>query len=104
MKYHPGIINENGLSLIEDTYLLAALMTFEPSISCKPRWNESGKVVFEVLGPISDGMRRYFAGEQASLSKYASTLKFLRSSIFAMRKSGGHHCKGVHESFDRSVA
>jgi hypothetical protein len=104
MKYHPGIINDNGLSLIEDTYLLAALMTFEPSISCKPQWSENGKVVFEVQGPISDGMRRYFAGEQASLSKYTSTLKFLRSSIFAMRKSEGTHCKGSHRSFNRSVA
>lgn len=104
MKYSPVIINGKNMSVIEDTYLLAALMTFEPSISCTPFWNESGKVAFEVAGPISDGMRRYFSGEQASLSTYTTKLKYLRSSIFAMRKSSVSYQRGLHQSFNRSFA
>ncbi|GAM11746.1 hypothetical protein OR1_04064 [Geobacter sp. OR-1] len=104
MRYNPVIINGKNLSIIEDTYLLAALMTFEPSISCTPFWNESGKVVFEVAGPISEGMRRYFSGEQASLVVYTAKLKFLRSSIFSLRKSSANYKHGLCGSLNRSVA
>jgi hypothetical protein len=104
MKYSPVIVNGQNQSIIEDTYLLAALMTFDPSISFNLVWNDCGKVVFEVEGPISEGMRRYYSGEPAPLAKYTSTLKFLRSSIFAMKKS----CVGIRKEskreFERSVA
>jgi hypothetical protein len=95
MKYNPVIMNGQNQSIIEDTYLLAALMTFEPSISFDLIWNDRGKVVFAVEGPISDGMQRYFSGEQAPLSIYTSKLKYLRSSIFAMRKSSVHSTDNV---------
>jgi hypothetical protein len=102
MKYNPVIINGENISVIEDTYLLAALLTFDPSISCIPIWNENGKVVFEVEGSISEGMRRYFSGEPAPLSVYTSKLKYIRSSIFSMRKSSASYRKGLRESFNRS--
>jgi hypothetical protein len=104
MKYNPVIINGKNLSVIEDTYLLAALMTFEPSISCTPFWDERGKVVFEVTGPISEGMRRYFSGEHASLSIYTSKLKYLRASIFAMKQSSVNYQNGQQESLKRNFA
>ncbi|MBT0664622.1 hypothetical protein KI809_09960 [Geobacter pelophilus] len=104
MKYHPVIINGKNLSVIEDTYLLAALMTFEPSITCTPFWNEKGKVAFEVAGPISEGMRRYFSGEQASLAIYTSKLKYLRASIFAMKQSSVSYQAGLHGSLNSSFA
>lgn len=108
MKYHPVIMNGNNQSIIEDTYLLAALMTFEPSISFNLVWNDSGKVVFAVEGPISEGMNRYFSGEQAPLSIYTSKLKYLRSSIFAMRNSSrntsGNYRNELRGTLNKSVA
>jgi len=86
MKYNPVIINDKNLSVIEDIYLLAALKTFEPSISSTPFWNDSGKVVFRVEGPISDGMRRYFSGESAPLSAFTTKVKSLRNEVYAMRQ------------------
>ena len=81
------IIKGQDSSIIEDTYLLAALVTFDPSIKYSPRRDAEGKVSFEVQGKISDDMGRLYAGETASLKTYISNLKALRSAIFALRST-----------------
>lgn len=81
------IIKDRNTSIIEDTYLLAALLTFEPSIKYNPRLDASGKVAFEVEGRISDEMGRLYAGDGAPLTTYISNLKMLRSAIFALRST-----------------
>ncbi len=87
-KDHTAItITGPNASIIEDTYLLAALITFDPTIKYHPRRDSQGKVSFEVTGKISDEMGRLFAGEQAPLKTYISNLKALRSAIFALRST-----------------
>lgn len=87
-KNHVGIIIKNqNTSIIEDTYLLAALLTFDPSITYYPLQDDSGNVSFEVKGKIADDLGRLFAGEAAPLKTYISNLKTLRSAIFALRNA-----------------
>ena len=88
-KQHTSIvIKSQTTSIIEDTYLLAALLTFDPSIKYNPLRDAAGKVSFEVEGKISDEMGRLYAGETAPLKTYISNLKALRSAIFALKSSG----------------
>lgn len=87
-KDHTSItIKNQNTSIIEDTYLLAALLTFDPSITYYPLRDSSGKVSFEVKGKISDEMGRLFAGEAAPLKTYIRNLKTLRTAIFALKSS-----------------
>lgn len=88
-KHSTIIIKDQTTSIIEDTYLLAALLTFDPSIQYSPRRDITGNVSFEVSGRIADKMGRYYAGETASLKTYISNLKALRTAIFAMKNSRG---------------
>ena len=81
------IIQDQETSIIEDTYLLAALVTFDPTLRYSPLQDPSGKVSFEVHGKIADKMGQLYAGDAASLKAYISNLKMLRSAIFALRSS-----------------
>jgi len=83
------VIKGQNTSIIEDTYLLAALITFDPSITYYPRRDSAGNVSFEVKGEISDKMGRLYAGETASLKTYIANLKTLRSAIFALKNKRG---------------
>jgi hypothetical protein len=80
-------IKDQETSIIEDTYLLAALVTFDPTIKYSPLQDPSGKVSFEVHGKIADKMGQLYAGDSASLKTYISNLKSLRSAIFALRST-----------------
>lgn len=101
-KDHTSIIIKNqDTSIIEDTYLLAALLTFDPSISYYPVRDGSGKVSFEVRGKISDEMGRLFAGESAPLKTYIRNLKALRSAIFALRSTYQNGRRAAHAAADR---
>jgi hypothetical protein len=80
-------IKDLETSIIEDTYLLAALVTFDPTIKYSPLQDPSGKVSFEVYGKIADKMGQLYAGDSASLKTYISNLKTLRSAIFALRST-----------------
>lgn len=80
-------IKDQETSIIEDTYLLAALVTFDPTIKYSPLQDPSGKVSFEVYGKIADKMGHFYAGDAASLKTYVSNLKALRSAIFALRNT-----------------
>ena len=85
---HPAfVIKDQNTSIIEDTYLLAALLTFDPSIEYYPLRDSLGRVSFEVYGKISDQMRRLYEGEPAPVQKYISNLKALRSAIFALKST-----------------
>ena len=87
-KMHSSIIMKSQTtSIIEDTYLLAALLTFDPNIKYNPVRDAAGKVSFEVEGKIANEMGRLFAGEAASLKTYISNLKTLRSAIFALKST-----------------
>lgn len=87
-KHSAIIIKSQTLSIIEDTYLLAALLTFDPSISYYPKKDSAtGNVSFEVKGKISDKMELLYAGETAPLKTYIANLKSLRSAIFALKNS-----------------
>lgn len=87
-KKHSDIIIKNqSTSIIEDTYLLAALLTFDPSITYYPKRDGSGNVSFEVTGRIADEMGRFYSGETAPLQTYITNLKRLRSAIFALKNS-----------------
>lgn len=86
-KNPPFIIKDRNTSIIEDTYLLAALLTFDPSIRYYPLLNEAGRVSFEVHGRIADQMRRLYEGEAAPVNEYISNLKSLRSAIFALKNT-----------------
>jgi hypothetical protein len=87
-KRHTAInFVDQETSIIEDTYLLAALLTFDPTLSYSPRRDEAGKVSFEVHGRIADNMGRFYSGEDAPLKTYIGNLKALRSAIFALRGS-----------------
>lgn len=81
------IIKNQTTSIIEDTYLLAALLTFDPNIKYYAKRDSTGNVSFEVIGKISDKMGLLYAGESASLKAYISNLKTLRSAIFALKNS-----------------
>ncbi len=83
----PFLITGNDTSIIEDTYLLAALLTFDPTISYKPLRDRSGYIAFEVKGRIADAMGRYYANESTPIGQYITNLKKLRTTIFAL-KSG----------------
>jgi hypothetical protein len=80
-------IKDQETSIIEDTYLLAALVTFDPTIKYAPFQDPSGKVSFEVYGKVADKMGQLYAGDSASLKTYISNLKMLRSAIFALRST-----------------
>ena len=84
-KHASIIINGQDSAVLEDTYLLAALLTFDPTLKYCPVWDGAGKVVFEVNGRIADMMGRLYAGEEAPLTSYIRHLKALRSAIFALR-------------------
>lgn len=87
-KEHTSIIIKNqNTSIIEDTYLLAALLTFDPTITYYPVQDGQGKVSFEVHGKIADNMGRLYAGDTAPLQSYISNLKTLRSAIFALKST-----------------
>lgn len=86
-KHSAIIIKSQTLSIIEDTYLLAALLTFDPSISYYPKKDSTGNVSFEVKGKIADKMELLYAGETAPLKTYIANLKSLRSAIFALKNS-----------------
>jgi hypothetical protein len=77
-------------AIIEDTYLLAAMITFDPDLSWLPTTTGAETVGFCVSGRIADAMGRYFKGEAAPLQQYSTNLKRLRSSIFAYRHKNGH--------------
>ena len=48
-RKHAAIIcKSQNISIIEDTYLLAALLTFSPDITYQPIINRDGNVCFEV--------------------------------------------------------
>lgn len=76
---------DQNTSIIRDTYLLAALLTFDPSIRYYPRRDALGKVVFEVSGTISDEMERFFAGGHAPLTTFVKNLRKLQATIFELR-------------------
>ena len=84
-RYTSVIIKDQDTAIIEDTYLVAALVTFDPSITYTPVLDAAGKVSFEVRGGIADRMGQLYAGDAASLKTYISNLKMLRSAIFALR-------------------
>ena len=76
------------MTVIEDTYLLAALLTFAPGLSYVPRRNADGRISFVVTGRIADEMGRLYAGESAPLKDYIANLKALRAKIFALKGVG----------------
>ncbi|HEY6008704.1 MAG TPA: hypothetical protein VIU40_10315 [Geobacteraceae bacterium] len=80
--------NEETVAYIEDTYLLAALVTFDPDIRYTPVIDRAGRVAFEVSGNTAPLIGRLYAGESAPIATYISNLKALRSAIFAMKKAG----------------
>jgi hypothetical protein len=80
--------DEETVAYIEDTYLLAALVTYDPSITYTPVMDRAGRVAFEVSGDMSPLIGKLYAGERAPLNTYISNLKALRSAIFAMKKAG----------------
>lgn len=86
-RFKSIIIKDQETSIIEDSYLVAALVTLDPTIKYKPVQGADGKVSFQVQGKISDEMGRIYSGESASLSTYISNLKACRSAIFALRSS-----------------
>jgi len=86
-QHNKVIFIDNQTSIVEDTYLLAALITFDPTISYSPVKNANGKIAFEVKGRISDNMGKMYQGEMAPLNTYVSNLKSLRSIIFAMKNT-----------------
>ncbi len=81
----PFLITGNDTSIIEDTYLLAALLTFDPTISYRARRDRSGYIAFEVKGRIADAMGRYYANESTPIGLYITNLKRLRATIFALK-------------------
>lgn len=87
-RRHTSItVKDQETSIIEDSYLVAALVTLDPSITYSPVLEAGGKVLFRVHGRIADDMGRLFSGESASLTTYISNLKACRSAIFALRNS-----------------
>lgn len=86
MKQQPFVIEDYDVSIIEDVYLLAGLLTLDSTIHYSPRRNSAGRVVFEVHGRIADDMGRLYAGEPASLATYINHLKSLRAAIFALKR------------------
>ncbi len=86
-RFKSIIIKDQETSIIEDSYLVAALVTLDPSIKYTPVQGGDGKVSFQVHGKISDEMGRLFSGESASLSTYINNLKACRSAIFALRSN-----------------
>ena len=87
-RKHAAIIcKSQNISIIEDTYLLAALLTFSPDITYQPIIDRDGNVCFEVHGSIADDMGRFYTGEAASLVTYIKNLKSLRSTIFVLKRS-----------------
>lgn len=81
----PFFITGSDTSIIEDTYLLAALLTFDPTISYQPLKDRSGYIAFEVKGRIADAMGRFYANESTPLGQYITNLKRLRATIFALK-------------------
>jgi hypothetical protein len=79
---------EQKVTIIEDTYLLAAMVTFDPSIRYFPVLDHGGRVAFEVDGGTGAVLAKLYDGESAPITTYISNLKALRSAIFAMKKTG----------------
>ncbi|SNB47909.1 hypothetical protein [Geobacter sp. DSM 9736] len=86
-EHVPIIVKNSTTSIIEDAYLVAALMTFDPDVVCYPILNSSGRVAFEVKGQIADKLERLYSGESASLEAFISNLKKLRASIFKLKNA-----------------
>jgi hypothetical protein len=84
----PFVVKSQNMTVIEDTYLLAALLTFAPGLSYVPRRNADGRISFLVTGRIADEMGRLYAGEAAPLKDYIANLKALRAKIFALKGAG----------------
>ena len=82
------------VSIIEDTYLLAAMVTFDPSIRYFPVLDQMGRVAFEVHGSTGTVLAKLYDGESAPITTYISNLKALRSAIFAMKKTSGRDGHG----------
>ncbi len=87
-SFAPMQKDEEAVAYIEDTYLLAALITYDPSIKYTPVMDRGGRVAFEVRGNTAPLIGKLYAGEGAPLTSYISNLKALRSAIFAMKKAG----------------
>lgn len=81
------IVTSKNTSIIEDTYMLAGLLTFDPSLKYNPRRDSLGNVSFEVEGKISDVMGMLYEGKSAPLNTYIKNLKALRTAIFALKGS-----------------
>ncbi len=93
-RFVPMQRDEESVAYIEDTYLLAALMTYDPSIRYTPVMDRAGRVAFEVNGDTSPLVGKLYSGESAPLNTYISNLKALRSAIFAMKKAGSVGARG----------
>ena len=90
----PFMIASQNKTVVEDTYLLAALLTFSPEITYEPRRNANGRISFVVTGRIADGMGRLYAGEMAPVKEYIANLKALRAKIFALKEAGKSSAAG----------
>jgi hypothetical protein len=103
-RHSAVIIKNQTTSIIEDTYLLAALLTFDPSIKYYPKRDSTGNVSFEVIGKISDKMGLLYSGEMASLKTYIANLKMLRSVIFALKNSSKPGSVSARKGYCRDIA
>ena len=83
----PIIIKNNNTSIIEDAYLVAALVTLDPNVVYYPILNKTGRVAFEVKGVISDKLERLYAGETAPLEAFIGNHKKLRAAIFKLKNT-----------------
>ena len=73
--------------IVDDVYLLAAILTFAPETPYRLWSSEQGRVVFRVWDDLAEPFRRLDAGEEVPLDAYINKLKTLRSEVFAF-KSG----------------
>lgn len=83
----PIIVKNLNTSIIEDAYVVAALVTLDPKLIYYPVLNDRGRVAFEVKGEITDKLQRLYGGEAACLEAFISNLKKLRASIFKLKNA-----------------
>lgn len=83
----PIIVKNNNTSIIEDAYLVAALVTLDPNVVYYPVLNKTGRVAFEVKGSISDKLERLYSGEPAPLEAFIGNHKKLRAAIFKLKNT-----------------
>ena len=86
-EHLPIVVKNHNTSIIEDAYLVAALVTFDPTLVYYPVLNERGRVAFEVKGEIADNLQRLYAGDSACLEAFIANLKKLRASIFKLKNA-----------------